>query len=128
MDYVFDLFPPRTKATDISYQKLKISTEGAEENLLHIGLLSTRVSDFNIEICSMKAEELKQTQKNINNLTKVTTQNSSDIQGLIKAYANTISQEDFNKLTNVVEANTEALRCLSEIVKNQQRQVPSPPS
>ncbi|KAI3718437.1 hypothetical protein L6452_19308 [Arctium lappa] len=74
------------------------------------------VKDVYSEVCSLKKEELKKTQESKESLTKATTKNSSDIQLLIKASANHVSNEDFGKLTEVVQSNTEALRCLAEIV------------
>ncbi|KAI3746681.1 hypothetical protein L6452_09120 [Arctium lappa] len=63
--------------------------------------------------------ELKATTENIENLTNTTTQNSVDIQKIVSASVDNVTKAKFNQLAEVVKYNTEALKCLAEIVSKQ---------
>ncbi|KAI3701945.1 hypothetical protein L6452_27453 [Arctium lappa] len=52
--------------------------------------------------------------------------NSTELKKVIDASAMYATKEEFNKLTTVVQGNTEALKCLVEIVSKQR--APAPPA
>ncbi|KAI3681505.1 hypothetical protein L6452_36304 [Arctium lappa] len=84
-----------------------------------------RVTDIFSGVYSLKKVELKKTSEAIEDLKKSTSQNLVDIQKNAQASAESITNEEFSKLTRVVEANKKALRCLDEIGNNQNQAAPT---